>query len=218
MSKTKSRDIKNEIIFMATKLFYDKGYHNTTISDIAKALHTSNGHVSYYFNTKEDIGSMIYVNYSNRIKDVVKEKMTEKYGGYDDTTATAIEFRLTNLLYKTYPNAFRFYDDMVSVLFTNISRRGPEKILSIARQYNLDWADSEADLVFFAWSGAVASIIVQYFKGNINISYEEFDDRRVALPFQIAGVPSDRVTKIVKESKVIFNELDFKILPYFNIR
>lgn len=214
-----NRDLKNDIIEVARKLFFEKGYNSTTFADLAKYLDTSKGHINYYYSTKEEIGSIIYNEYTNNIKKLVKEKMTDKYGGFDIVTATAVEFRLTNLMYKTYPSTAKFYEEMVGKLFTNVSQRGPEKIIAVAKQYNLDWVNDTDRLSFvsYAWNGAVASVIIQYFNGNIPLRYEEFDDMRVALPFQIAQMSQKRIDKIVKESKTVFNELDFQILPYFKV-
>src|SRR6056297_599436 len=55
------REVKNpevrkaEIMQAAKKLFYEKGYINTTTQDIIKALNISRGLLYYHFDSKEDI-------------------------------------------------------------------------------------------------------------------------------------------------------------------
>ncbi len=53
MSPSKKEEKKNNIIDAALKLFSKKGFHNTTIPDIAKALNISVGSLYNYFSSKE---------------------------------------------------------------------------------------------------------------------------------------------------------------------
>ena len=46
---------KNEIIQVATKMFLEKGYSNTSIKAIGDELGISSGHVMFYFPTKEHL-------------------------------------------------------------------------------------------------------------------------------------------------------------------
>lgn len=45
----------NEILDAADYLFFSKGYHATTISDIAKKMGVAQGMLYYYFKSKEDV-------------------------------------------------------------------------------------------------------------------------------------------------------------------
>ena len=45
----------NEILSAADQLFFTKGYHATTISDIAKKIGVAQGTLYYYFKSKEDL-------------------------------------------------------------------------------------------------------------------------------------------------------------------
>jgi AcrR family transcriptional regulator len=47
--------MKSHILEQAQKTFKIKGLHKTTMRDIAQALAVSDGHVRYYFRTKEDL-------------------------------------------------------------------------------------------------------------------------------------------------------------------
>ncbi len=53
MSPSKKEEKKNNIIDVALKLFSKKGFHNTTIPDIAKTLNISVGSMYNYFTSKE---------------------------------------------------------------------------------------------------------------------------------------------------------------------
>lgn len=46
---------KAELIEVATKLFFENGYRDTTVRDIIAAIHGSQGMFYHYFNSKDDI-------------------------------------------------------------------------------------------------------------------------------------------------------------------
>lgn len=51
----KSKKVRRQIIETANRLFYHKGYNQTSFSDIADAAHVRRGNFYYYFKTKDDI-------------------------------------------------------------------------------------------------------------------------------------------------------------------
>ena len=55
MAKEKRTKTKYEIIQVASKLFLEKSYTNTSIHTIAKELNISPGNLTYYFPTKEHL-------------------------------------------------------------------------------------------------------------------------------------------------------------------
>ncbi|AAC06618.1 TetR/AcrR family transcriptional regulator [Aquifex aeolicus] len=57
--KTEKELKKREIMRVACKLFAQKGYHNTTMPDIAKALGMSVGNLYNYFSSKEELAKEI---------------------------------------------------------------------------------------------------------------------------------------------------------------
>ncbi len=66
---------KREIILhTATRLFSEKGYHNTTIAEIAKFTGVAEGTIFYHFKSKEELFAAILDN--------IKLTIVEKYGEF----------------------------------------------------------------------------------------------------------------------------------------
>ncbi|WP_313956641.1 TetR/AcrR family transcriptional regulator [Aliarcobacter butzleri] len=65
MSSSKENK-KNTIIENALKLFSQKGFYNTTIPDIAKAMQMSVGNMYNYFASKEELAKFA-IKYSTNI-------------------------------------------------------------------------------------------------------------------------------------------------------
>lgn len=55
MTETKKYSKKEEIMWIAARIFRKNGYHNTSISDLAKACSLHNAHFYYYFKDKENL-------------------------------------------------------------------------------------------------------------------------------------------------------------------
>ena len=49
------QNVKRRIVEAAWKLFYEKGYDNTTVEDIIKLSDTSKGSFYYYFVSKDSL-------------------------------------------------------------------------------------------------------------------------------------------------------------------
>ncbi|RUM30616.1 MAG: TetR/AcrR family transcriptional regulator [Aquifex sp.] len=67
---------KREIMRVACKLFAEKGYHNTTIPDIARALNMSVGNLYNYFPSKEELAKEIML-YTSKLLGEKLRKVNE---------------------------------------------------------------------------------------------------------------------------------------------
>jgi AcrR family transcriptional regulator len=73
---------KLDIIRTACRLFAEKGYYNTVIPDIAKALNMSVGNIYNYFESKEELAKEIMMTVSNwvaeRLRKINQEDISTK--------------------------------------------------------------------------------------------------------------------------------------------
>ncbi len=88
---------KTKIIQAARKVFAEKGYHDTTMDDIAKEIGVSKGALYSYFKSKEDLLKELSLQNHQTLRDIINTackshdltpaleevyvQMTEKYGG-----------------------------------------------------------------------------------------------------------------------------------------
>ncbi len=67
--KTKKAETVATILKISEKLFYEQGYENTSISQIAKECSLSKGALYHHFSSKEQVLEKICVNYYQALKD-----------------------------------------------------------------------------------------------------------------------------------------------------
>lgn len=85
MAKASLSEIRRrEIIEAAYKVFSDKGYHNSSIADIAKELEVGHGTLYRYFKNKLDIASSVLDDVVARITEVVIAEPPEALETIDD--------------------------------------------------------------------------------------------------------------------------------------
>lgn len=80
--KAKTQQNYNLVLETAINLFNNKGYDETTISDISKATGISNGSIYHLFTSKQDILKHIYnqyINISIGLTDEIDEKVKDPY-------------------------------------------------------------------------------------------------------------------------------------------
>ena len=69
--KKNSNDTKSRIVSAAWKLFYQYGYANTTIDEIAELSQTSKGTFYHYFTSKDDLLSSLSYLFDNKYEELI---------------------------------------------------------------------------------------------------------------------------------------------------
>ncbi|CUX40819.1 TetR/AcrR family transcriptional regulator [Clostridium sp. C105KSO13] len=72
------KSVKSRIVSAAWRLFYDKGYDQTTVDDIIELSGTSKGSFYYYFSTKDELlGTLSTVldNYYDELNSTIDQEM-----------------------------------------------------------------------------------------------------------------------------------------------
>ena len=88
----KSERTKQRIVEAANRLFYHKGYHRSSFTDVVEAANVPRGNIYYYFKTKEDILQAAIQHRLARIKAMLQN--------WSDTYRTPLErlHRFLNML------------------------------------------------------------------------------------------------------------------------
>ena len=83
MATRKSERTRQRIVESANRLFYHKGFHNTSFSDVVEASGVPRGNIYYYFKTKDDI---LHAAIDYRL-----ERIRSMLQGWSDSLRTPVE-------------------------------------------------------------------------------------------------------------------------------
>lgn len=103
--------MKEKIISQAVEVFNRKGISKTTLRDVARELAISDGHLRYYFKTKEDLVHAIFSEMEREITAYATETAS------DVTAAQALAAPLTNIYRVMYRYVF-FFVESAAILET----------------------------------------------------------------------------------------------------
>ena len=217
-------DEKNEIrellLEKAKISFYEKGYQKTSFEYLANECGVTKPTISYYFKNKVNLANEVYSRYISTIRKLISERIMITYGTQDFLTVSAVQIRMLLEMYHQDKNAYRFYHELINCGFTSFS---VEPSLNynrlIHQQYHLDIDENidEVQLLTYAIRGAATSLVVAFFDGNLNCTYEQFMKYRLTIVFKIMNLPETKIEQILEDADKIIQDLNFKIKPYFLI-
>ncbi|MEW6614305.1 MAG: TetR/AcrR family transcriptional regulator [Thermodesulfobacteriota bacterium] len=116
---------KDEIIRASTSLFYEKGYHSTTMNDLAKEVGTTKAALYYYFKGKEELLVRIY---EETIRDSVEQISEIANSGLSTTEKIReiIRNHIKNFIIKRQPMMKIFFQEegeLPSKIYKSIQRK-----------------------------------------------------------------------------------------------
>lgn len=148
----KGKETRQKIIVVAKELFYEKGFNQTSITEICKVADVMHGTFTYYFKTKVDLVSEIYADLLTKCYQIVRSNSTE----YMDTfqmNLTANQFYYT-VIFSSPENA-RFYHEVLLKMsvFDYIGRHVKRLYQSYNFHYNLNLSEEDLRDVLLVDSG-----------------------------------------------------------------
>lgn len=121
------QDAKSRIVDAAWQLFYDKGYHGTTIDDIIELSGTSKGSFYYYFNSKDEL--------LNTLSVILDDFYEELEAGMNPETNSFV--KLLHINYEAHRMMEnRISIDLIASLYsTQLVAQGQRHLLDQNRRY-----------------------------------------------------------------------------------
>lgn len=202
----KSKLTKLEIINEATKQFLEKGYSNTTVSSIAKALEMSTGNLTFYFPTKEHLLS--------ELVDMLcgfQWALMEEEAGEGLSSVMAMCLELTTMACACDNNEILkdfFISSYTSPLCLDIIRRNDtERAQKVFKEFRPKWREEQFAEAEILVSGIEYATLMT---AGAPVSLESRIAGALRNIMTVYGVPEE--TQNIKLEKVFL--LDYKKLSY----
>lgn len=127
MEQTEKKSVKSKIVAAAWKLFYEKGYHGTTVDDIIELSGTSKGSFYYYFNTKDEL--------LNTLSLILDEHYEELENAMDETMNSFDKLMFLNYDAHSMMEEKISIDLLASLYSTQLVAAGQRHLLDQNRNY-----------------------------------------------------------------------------------
>jgi AcrR family transcriptional regulator len=214
---------KENILQVASQLFYEQGYKKTYLDQIAEICEITKPLISYYFKSKSSLARAVSDAFLFELKNKIAFKLYTEYfktQRADLQISTAVEIRLYHLLFLSDPKAMQFIreldDDKYEDLF---STDGNLLYKMHDRRYHLN-INKEADELAMIANAARASsfsLMWAYDRGEFKCTRDDCLDYIIRLNFVLMHIDNQRIDEIIAESKNVLEIVPFSFKPYFQI-
>lgn len=214
---------KEQILQVASQLFYEQGYKKTYLDQIAAICEITKPLISYYYKSKSSLARAVSDSFLFELKNKVALKLYTDYfkeRKADLQVSTAVEIRLYNQMFLADPKAMRFLKELADDKYEDLFSQESIRLYKIHdRRYHLNVnADTdELAMIANAARGASFSVLWAYDRGEFNCTQEDCLDYIARLNFVLMNVDKERIDAILAESKEVLKQVPFTFKPYFQI-
>lgn len=211
----KNNTKKQTITAAARKLFYENGYNATSMEMIAQSCGIQKQLITYYFGSKESLGSAVSAQYREEHRQAFMEagaKLKLKNSFYSSSAYNIWMSRY----YKADEKARRFYCDMLSASETTI---GPLEDGYLAAQPPANLDLNTPDFYDYITSYYAAYwFMYHYCRGEIDIIPTEFEHRFFTLLEKPYFKDDKRMERMYMGARAFLDNLEIEICDDFEIK
>lgn len=208
-------EYKRDIILHNAKgLFYEKGYNQTTIKEIAMKSGDPVSLVHYYFKKKEDIIRTVYTDFHNNIDLFV-------YSHFLDVSeniflAHAINNRIYYDIILNDPNNSRVYAEILRDSSNSrlIDKYADHIYKKYIEQYGVSLSDEILKSYIAMNFGARREFYTNYFSGRIHLGIQEGVSIILGMFPRMLKLEQGYVDKILDQSLDMYRQLDYSKIKF----
>ena len=214
---------KENILQVASQLFYEQGYKKTYLDQIAEICEITKPLISYYFKSKSNLGRSVGDAFLFDLKNKVSLKLYNDYfkcRRTDLQVGTAVEIRLYHLLFLSDPKAMQFIRELADDKYEDMfSTDGNVLYKMHQRRYHLDFNEQTDELAMIATAARSSSFSLMwaYDRGEFKCTRDDCLDYIIRLNFVLMHIDNQRIDEIIAESKKVLEVVPFSFKPYFQI-
>lgn len=219
----KDQKMREDILNTAKILFYKYGYNDTLFANIAAELGITKGLITYYFGTKANLANEVYTQYETEITNKINFLIYTKYMkhfSYEPKLSVAVIQMTTLDMLKQDELARRFFTEH---MFENLQFSIEDTFIPFYMAQRRKGGRAELQkydhikMIAFSQRAARASLSLAYFRGKIDLPYDEFIDYSLSLYWMIEQMPEAKIRELLNSAKMIYDSLHIKIKPMFEI-
>lgn len=208
---------KEEIIAEALKLFYEKGFNNTNLKDIAEKCSIKKQSISYYFGSKTHLGLAVY----NFVSDEIINTFIKKAKEIDENIPISVICAASMIgivdYYLEDKKAFRFFEEFYFSSLINIDIVLCESKRHIYLSEKMD----DITMDYIASMYAANGVLYYFIKGYLpQYGKEEFCRYYITTELSCVGATKDaeELDKIYEKAKELYLKITPVFMPYFEVR
>ena len=181
MAQVLKEEVKNRIIEAATIEFFNSGFKNATVRNIAKLAKITPGNVYRYFESKDAIYETVVLDGYNKLNSIMKKQIKIEIGSklsielLNENRRNGIDKQIESMIQEVVRVC---YDDRMALL---ILLRDNRKNSSLDIKFGMqNWFEENFDIIY-GKTGISKYLAYCFTEGIINIVIEEEEDSVVKI-------------------------------------
>jgi len=206
---------RNEILEAAYWLFYEKGYNETSLEDIAKRCGVTKQAVTYHFGSKNRLGREVSSLIARRIFSNFEQLVENALGKCSSELLNAAHLIWFSHVYKHDQNAFRFFREFILLdenfrdLVDVVQPAYEEEI--VKHSVNPVDAVKQMQMISAFYSGK--GLLYHQAIGNLSCSEELFEQYYFSVYYRMF-YSEQELNRLFREGKALLEKLDSSKIPY----
>ncbi len=214
MVYNKSIETKKIIVKAYEKLFYYKGYADTSIRDIANEANIPFSNIYYYYKNKKEMAYDLIDKISAQHLEIINEQLN-----VSAALSTSIELRQIYGIIASNFNYRRFLgetsiDNVEAIYMKNTLR---QSLSSTLDELNITLTDNKYFLNCSTFAAAISEINIDWYLNKINMSHEEVAVHVITLYFNLLSVDQETINGLLEESKNLSSTFTVGVMDNFDI-
>lgn len=219
-NNSSSNSTKQKIYECSKCLFYEKGYLNTTIKNIAEDANVNRALISYYFNGKASLAQEIVNEFSKKVIYIIKKETDQNYNipihpllMFVLSTKVFTSFRRLNDNYKRFIKEVAF-ENIVIIRNLQLDLKVFDYLES---NNNIKFNKVEKQIYQNSLTSIVRGLMIVHSNGEIDCSHEYLAEKQCEMFFKILGIDQGTIDSVIQESRSLFSSTKIMIDKNFEV-
>lgn len=210
---SKKEKTRNKILAVGKKVFYEKGYNDAFLSDIAEECGITKPLISNHFGSKINLATAIYTEYTRAQREAFFKKAEQLTSS--SKTEIIIAYRLKRVLYyKEDEKAFRFFSEYINAAAYHDVVPEDTQVANFYEEWPLISSENEYQIDYIVTQFTARALIYHYIIGSFNCDWDTFVDYYTKALF-LSSFDSKTIKSVLPQAEKLLYTLDIEYLDNF---
>lgn len=201
-----------KIVDAAMRLFLEKGYHKTTVRDIASAAGVTQGLITYHFASKENLARRIYVDIvQNIFQQAALSLSLEQQLSYAEQLYISYVVGW-EALDKNEPKLRYLYELITTTEIADVISPALVTLLQkVILQENIEISEKELELATAVLTGTQKMLMKLHYESPERCTCQDIADVMCSNLFYNLGISDRKIAQIFKNSQEYMKKVSFTL-------
>lgn len=204
---------KAQIIALAKKEFYEKGYTATKMNSITRTLNIQPSWITYHYKNKDNLTAEIYRDFFNKISDRIRES------AINVSDPLLFHFIRIRLLYRTIfrdENCKRFFYELNKKKVNYLATKESIDVMyrEIITAYHIAVTEAEFQMIRRIDTAGRMDFFTLYLEGSCNIPFDDAVTILEGVVPRLLGIEQAKIDSMLLSSIKIANTIQTDDIPF----